>query len=429
MADLLFISDNPTVEQVRDLLRPILKLEIEVTADVERAVADVLNHPPSVVCIQDMTAGTTAGEFAGRIRTIPENETPLLVLLSEGNDDAMPKELPFKHVIDVSQPVEQLVRSILRAVLQPAFKLRWNEIYITRDGDLSAVSPEEETEPDRSPAATATGQVPAELLKAFEHNYRSRCRGRWMKYAVISLAACLAVYAWRLSSPRHGQGGVSQTPPARQTAQLPAAAPVPPAKKITPAPAPLSAAIDRKAPATAPVPPAQKSTPAPPPLSAAIDRKAPTAAPVPPAKKSTPAPATSSAAIVPKAPTAPAKPAAGAATAARLPSSIPVTGRDSAYSRQKPGWERYTDAKHEFRILRSGKRIKTVQVLASTPNAISDSFLKKVLSEISGTNTFQETSQEEEHGFLVKRGSAGPGVKILIYTQKSRIRAFVISIS
>jgi hypothetical protein len=77
----------------------------------------------------------------------------------------------------------------------------------------------------------------------------------------------------------------------------------------------------------------------------------------------------------------------------------------------------------------AANRIKTVQVLASTPDTISESFLKSVLGEISGKNTYQENSHKEEHGFLVKRGSAGPGVKILIYTQKSRIRAFVISIS
>ena len=220
----------------------------------------------------------------------------------------------------------------------------------------------------------AKEQVPAELLKEFEHNYRSRRRGRWMKYATVSLTACLAVFAWYQASRRHDQGGaISKTLLARPAEQRPVAAPIQPAKKRTPTP--------------------------------------------------------SSAAIVRNAPPAPRKPAAGAATVSKLPSFIPKKGRDSAYSRQKPGWERYTDANHEFRIFRAGNRIKTVQVLASTPDTISKAFLKSVLGEISGKNTYQETSQEEKQGFLVKRGSAGPGVKILIYTQNSRIRAFVISIS
>ncbi|MGD0585743.1 MAG: hypothetical protein ABSA86_08205 [Oryzomonas sp.] len=425
MPNLLFISDNPKLEQVRDLLQPMLKLEIGVTADLESAMEVVLNHHPPVICIQEQMAGTTAKEIAGQIRTIPENGAPLFFLLREGNDTTVPPEQLFEQVIDLNLPVEQLAKSILRAVLRPAFKLRWSE---GREPEGPAVPLQEETESDGAPAAATKGQIPAELLKAFEHNYRSRRRGRWMKYAAVSLTACLAVFAWYLTSRRHEQGGgVSQTLPARPTAQRLATAPVPPAPKSTPTPAPSSAAIVRNAPAT-PVPPAKKSTPTPAPSSAAIVRKAPET-PVPPAKKSTPTPAPSSAAIVRKAPAATRNPAAVTATASKLPSFIPEKGRDSAYSRQKPGWERYTDANHEFRIFRSGNRIKTIQVLAATPVAISEAFLKSVLGEISGKTTYQETLQEEEHGFLVKRGSAGPGVKILIYTQKSRIRAFVISIS
>ncbi|MDR3579669.1 MAG: hypothetical protein P4L44_06890 [Oryzomonas sp.] len=403
MPDLLFISDKPKVEQIRDLLQPMLKLEIGVTADVERAMKDVLNHPPSVICIQEQVAGTTAEEIVRQILTIPENGTPLFVLLREGDDTAVPPEQLFTHVIDLNLPVEQLVKSILRAVLQPALKLRWSEIYTSREQDWPAVSLHEETEPDGAPAAPTKSQIPAELLKAFEHNYRSRHRDRWLKYATVSLTACLAVFAWHLTSRRHDQiGTISHTLSARPATQQPAVTPVSPTKK---------------------------NTPTTPPSSAAIVQMVPAAAPVPPAKKSTPTPAPSSAAIVQKAPATPRKPVAGTAKTFKLPSFIPKKGRDSAYSRQKPGWERYTDSTREFRILRSGNRIKAVQVLATTPDTISQPFLKSVLGEISGTNTYRETSQKEEHGFLVKRGSAGPGVKILIYTQKSRIRAFVISIS
>jgi CheY-like chemotaxis protein len=376
MPVLLFISDNPKAEQIRDLLQPILKLEIGVTADVERAMEVILTHPPSVICIQEQMAGTTAEEIVRQIRTIPENGAPLLVLLREENDTVPPHEQLFKHVIDLSLPVEQLLKSILRAVLQSAFKRRWSDIHISRKRDLPTISHKEETEPDRSPAAATKGQIPAELLKAFEHNYRSRRRGKWMRLAAVSLAACLAVFVLHLTLRGHDRGGtISQTPSARPAAQRPTATPVPPAKKSTPTPAPSSAAIVRKVAA------------------------------------------------------APRKPAPGTATTSKLPSFIPKKGRDSAYSRQNPGWERYTDAIHEFRILRSGNRIKTVQVLAATPDTISEAFLKSVLGEISGTNTYRETSQKEEHGFLVKRCSTGPGVKILIYTQESRIRAFVISIS
>ena len=155
MPNLLFISDNPKLEQVRDLLQPVLKLEINVTADLERALENILNHHPSVIFIQEQTAGTTAEEIAGQIRTITENGAPLLVLLREGNDATVPPEQLFKQVIDLNLPVEQLAKSILRAVLRPAFKLRWSDGNITHEQDGPAVPLHEETVPDGVPGQRA----------------------------------------------------------------------------------------------------------------------------------------------------------------------------------------------------------------------------------------------------------------------------------
>jgi|GEM_PF-1445939 len=388
MPDLLFISDNPKVEQIKVLLQPMLKLEIVVTPHVERALEEISGRRPSVICIQAHLAGTTAGEIAGRIRTAPETTPPLFVLLREGDDDAVPPEQPFAHAIDLSQPVEQLAKSILRVVLRPAFRLRWSDIYIHRNRDESAwaLPDREEAEPAEATAAPPKIQIPAELLKAFEHNYHSRHRNRWIRYAIVSLAACLAVFGWYLTSGRHEQSAdAPQAPAARPTVQGPTV---------------QRPAVQR--PAAAPVPKVVKVIPATPPAPAV--------------------------AVVQKALSAPRKPVASKAPAAALPSFLPEKGRDSAYSRLKPGWERYTDANHEFRILRSGGRIKAVQVLAATQHAISEAFLKSVLGEIAGSSTYRETSQEEEHGFLIKRGSAGAHATVLIYTQKSRIRAFVITV-
>lgn len=407
MPDLLFLSDNPKVEQVKALLQQALKLEIAVATDQGRAKEALHNHHPSVIFIQEQMTGTTAEETAWQLLTVPENGTPLLVLMREENGATMPPEQPFERVIDLNLPAEQLAESILHTVLRPAFEHRWNEISIPSEGTGAAVAP----------AAPVKGQIPPELLKAFEHNYRSR-RRRWMQYAAISLAACLAAFAWLQPPQRREQGSaISRTPPAQPAEQQTVVAQAQPQKRVKQQPAATPAQPQKKIeqqPAAAQAQP-QKRT-----------EQRPTAVPTP---SRPPAPAPSYTEIATKDLPAPRKPAASAATAPGLPSFIPAKGRDSAYSRHKPGWERYTDSKHEFRILRAGNRIKAVQVLASTPNAISEAFLKSVLAELSGKSTYQETSQREERGFSIKRGSAGPGVKLLIYGQKSRIRAFVISIS
>jgi len=427
MPDLLFISDAPKMEQVTNLLQPMLKLEIRVTADVGRAIEDILNHPPAIICIQEQIAGTKAVEIVGHIRTSPGNAPPLLVLLRERDDTAEPPEQLFAYVIDLNLPVEEFVKCILRAVLQPAFKLRWNEICPSCALDCPEAPPKDETEPDKTPATPATNQIPSELLKAFEHNYRSRRRGRWMKLAAVTLTACLAVVLWYRPS-RNGQNDIISSPlPAQQTTQLPAA-PKPSAhQQVMQQPSIQRPAAQQPAPQQpAPQQPVMQR-----PAMQRPTAQQPLAAPVPLALKKAPAPApapaASAAAIALKAPTSPKATAASTAATFKLPSFIPKKGRDSAYPLHKPGWERYVGATREFRILRSGNRIKAVQVLATTPDAISDAYLKSVLGEISGTKIYRETSQDEDQGFLIKRGNAGPGAKVLIYTQNSRIRAFVIS--
>lgn len=382
MPDLLFISDNPKVAQIRDLLQPSLKLEIGVTAHIHDLREDIRSHHPSVICIQEQVAGAGAEGIVNLIRDELGARTSLFVLLREGDDSAEPAGPGFEHVIDLSLPVEQLAKSILRVVLKPAFKLRWSDIYIPQDHDEAATAApdQEETEPAGGDAAPTKAEIPAELLKAFEHNYHSRHRGRWLKYAAASLAACLTVGGWYLTSGRFDQtGGIPTPPPSppRPVAKSPAAPPAAPqVKKVIPAPAPVA----------------------------------------PPA------------AIVQKAPSASRKTAAIPVASKKLPSFIPGKGRDNAYSRQRPDWERYTDANYEFRILRSGSRIKAIQVLASKQHAISETFLKSALAEVVGTSSYRIASHEQREGFSIRRGKVNNRAEIVLYDQGQNLRAFVISI-
>jgi hypothetical protein len=111
-----------------------------------------------------------------------------------------------------------------------------------------------------------------------------------------------------------------------------------------------------------------------------------------------------------------------------LPSIIPLTGHDPSFASQKPGWERYVGADSEFRVFRSGGKFKAVQVLSTDGGVISESKLKSLLTDLTGSGEYRVTSQEQKHGFHVSRATIVNGkADLLIYRKKSSIHAFVVS--
>jgi len=111
-----------------------------------------------------------------------------------------------------------------------------------------------------------------------------------------------------------------------------------------------------------------------------------------------------------------------------MPSFIPVAGHDSAFSAAKPGWERYVGADAEFRVFRSGGKLKAVQVLALTGGRISEVRLKSVLRELAGTDSYRIASLEKKHGFQVSRATIHRKADLLIYRKANAIHAFVVSL-
>lgn len=240
-----------------------------------------------------------------------------------------------------------------------------------RDDQGQKTSPAEQCSPPTAEAAKE--QIPADLLKALEKNYYSRRRIALATYSVVALPAIalLAAAGWYLAASR----------------------PVAVKNSSRPAPKLQSPAV---------LPPA-------------------------PVRSTPPQPQTAAVAIVQKPASSARKPSS--ARAAKPPSFIPEKGRDVAYSRQKPGWERYVGMEREIRVLRSGGRIKIVQVLSVRQHAISDAFLKSALSELMGSSDYTVTSREQKEGFLILRGNIGRKAEIVIYTQRSKVMAFAISVT
>jgi hypothetical protein len=111
-----------------------------------------------------------------------------------------------------------------------------------------------------------------------------------------------------------------------------------------------------------------------------------------------------------------------------LPSFIPLAGHDRSFSSQKPGWERYVGTDSEFRVFHSAGKLKAVQVLATKGQVISESKLKTILMELTGTSEYRITSLEKKSGFQVERATVNPNADLLIYRKKSAVHALVVSL-
>jgi hypothetical protein len=79
-------------------------------------------------------------------------------------------------------------------------------------------------------------------------------------------------------------------------------------------------------------------------------------------------------------------------------------------------------------VFRSAGKLKAVQVLATEGHAISDSLLKTILIELTGTGEYIITSHEQKLGFQVSRATVNRKADLLIYRKKSAVHAFVVSL-
>jgi hypothetical protein len=120
--------------------------------------------------------------------------------------------------------------------------------------------------------------------------------------------------------------------------------------------------------------------------------------------------------------------AAQNATKEPMPSFIPVAGHDRSFSSTKPGWERYVGTDAEYRVFRSGGKLKAIQVLSLKGGLISEGRLQSIIKELAGTDAYRITSLEQKYGFQVSRATIHRKADLLIYRKESAIHAFVVSL-
>ena len=111
-----------------------------------------------------------------------------------------------------------------------------------------------------------------------------------------------------------------------------------------------------------------------------------------------------------------------------LPAFIPKDGQDSAYMEKNPGWERYVGKSAEFRIFRASGRIQAVQVLAVNGEPVSESMIKSVLQEFTGSQDYRIISRSSKAGVRVENGKTMNSGEVVIYRKNGAVKAFVVSV-
>lgn len=111
------------------------------------------------------------------------------------------------------------------------------------------------------------------------------------------------------------------------------------------------------------------------------------------------------------------------------PSFIPLVGLDPAFAVENPGWQRYVGQEFEFRLFYDQGTFKALQVKAEKGNVISDTFLKEILLELTGTAEYRETSREDKFGLQLSHGVVQGKAELLIYRKNTAIQAVVVSLN
>lgn len=112
-----------------------------------------------------------------------------------------------------------------------------------------------------------------------------------------------------------------------------------------------------------------------------------------------------------------------------LPSFIPQSGIDPAYSKDNPGWSSYHGQTNEYRVFREKDgTIKAVQVIDRSGAGVQDGFYVTVLKELAGVTSMHPTSSEIKEGYEIRRGTVA-GLDLVQYrdAQGGRLRGFVVT--
>lgn len=540
MLNLLFISDSPKTEHIKNVLQPELKVIIDVVNDFDHGLKDVFEKRPATVCIQDQIGGVTGESVARHIQMLLGNSAPTFILMHSGNGKSRAINGLFEHLVDLNQSDEALsgeIKSTLKVILGD----NWEKVYIPPKSAPVSVRPsvsvpEESREDadrlvddfisdlemsgflvgDEHPPAlltpdsvldgtsvppTETARDPERISGTVEEDRAKSISDDLAELLLLEADKARSAETPPPESPavKEPDGAPAELPkPAPIVEKLPPPAVPKPAAQIKSSaggktvkkPAASQAGIHEATsvaasvtqtrvvqspvpPVTAPAPPAaaefrinhtasQDEEHIPEDLLLAFEENYRSESPffrrsvviaivcvVSAAagwflvkqkpqlltslqQRFMPASVTKQAPAVPSTPPAPKPVAAVVPPAAAVPSLlafVPKEGHDPSYASKNPGWERYVGKNAEFRLFSASGRIQALQVLAVKGAPFSESYIKSVLHEFTGSSEYQRTSSSVKAGVRVESGRVKDKAEVKIYRKNGTVKAFVVSVN
>jgi flagellar FliL protein len=483
MVNLLFISSNPKIDIIKKALQPSLKIKIDFVGDFDIGLKEVFDKRAALVFIQDQIAGVTGENVARHIQLLLGSGAPAFVFMHEGNPKAKPIKGLCDHLIDLSQDDTALLADI-QATLKLLLGAQWQKLYVPPKANVPDLMP--------TPVVPEGHRVNADIVEensisnlrdvtqSFDNNNKvpdiaepETSTELPLEFMTSTLDQLKEVTEAAASTHKNkkivtataidpGIKNISGTPEtAASSDNLVSTAT---SQQISLQAAHDATAVSEKSPSTLFSPVdlrreresiaeevameeslrvleanylsktrAKKRYQA---IAVAVilgliggswylfkQTPHPTQTVVKESiQANVPGPVTS----------APVVQQSISSTQRMvpdvLPSFIPLAGHDRAFALQKPGWERYVGTDSEFRVFRSDGKLKAVQVLATNGHVISESRLKTILIELTGTGEYGISSHEQKFGFQVSRATVNRKADLLIYRKKSAVHAFVVSL-
>lgn len=464
MINLLFITNNSRAELVCSHFQQQLKVRIDLVADFDQGLKAVFEQRPSVVCIQEQIASVTGESVARHIQMLLGADAPAFVLLHEGASKAKPVPRLFEHLVDLSDPFEQVSNNLCQALQQ--LLANYREL-------LCPTVPQAVAAEIAIPLATASeapfaaGGAETTPLETFPDLKRINDFSDLFEPSAIG-GPPPEKPAPAVLQPAPPAAPPAAPPPASVTSS-PAAALIrqpeqaqsdteqssPPLSSLRAAPLPQSIPAEQP---SAPAVADEDSVPVEELLQAVEETylrrkrllwfslvgtlllvavaaawwfwsRLPASAVLPVA------PHTVSPAVLPPKAAVQNQPS----SATRLPSPprqvalpafVAAARRDPSFDNAQPGWSRFLTDRREYRLFYEKDSLQAVQVLALGGNGIATAEIRQVVQELTGSDQYQVKQQSRKQGVWVQEAAARKGnAGLLIYrtAQRGPISAFVIA--
>ena len=482
MITILFISDDLRAAELVIALQSHCRAKIRLAADFDEGLKEVFDNRPAVVLIQNDISGISGETVARHIKTLLRADAPRIVLIHSTPLKLQGGKKWYDDTLDLSLSPSDMVESFRSQLAACRAGLWIEEAPAATTEELEPVpsaGPSVE-EPSPEPAVTA----PEFELFDWEVTPQAPAAGVPEPPPVVSPAP-------KVTAPLSIQPPVPSAEPTVERSDE-VIQPSVPAGVASPVHPPAATPVAHDVKGELPVAPQPSGGLAPPPRpEGAMARQVPSVSdfnaetfedappawlataedaehkasrtpliwslailaavvvvvigylvfngrgrPQPPAagQPATPAPAASSVSVPPQVSAQPSRrdtvsPPPATSEPRRLPPFVPVAGRDAAFAKANPGWERYLGKGREYRIFRENGRIRAFQIIARDAATIPESSLASALKELTGSPEKSVASRGGKGGYVAERGRTAGNGEVVVYRKKEgAIKGIVITL-